>query len=64
MEDLRATCDQDGRTVFLVTHNPRDATFCDTVYFLVDGQLDSEHALHGPDLQVERIHETLAALHI
>ena len=64
MQSLRRVCDEDERTVLLVTHNPRDATFADRVLFLVDGELDQEHALHGPDLTVERIHEALAALHI
>ena len=47
-----------------MTHNPRDATFADRVLFLVDGQLDAEHALTGPGLEVEQVHEALAALHI
>jgi putative ABC transport system ATP-binding protein len=64
MAFLRQICDQDHKTVVLVTHNPRDATFADRVLFLVDGALDQEHALHGPKLAVERIHEQLAALHI
>ena len=64
MQSLRRVCDEDRRTVMLVTHNPRDATFADRVLFLVDGELDGERALHGPDLTVEQIHEALAALHI
>ena len=64
MKILRRVCDEDGRTVLLVTHNPRDATFADRVLFLVDGALDSEHALHAPGLTVEAVHERLAALHI
>jgi len=64
MQALRRICDEDQRTVFLVTHNPRDATFADRVLFLVDGQLDVEHGLVGPDLSVESIHAALAALHI
>lgn len=64
MQALRKICDEDKRTVLLVTHNPRDATFADRVLFLVDGELDVEHALHGPDLAVESIHAALAALHI
>jgi putative ABC transport system ATP-binding protein len=63
MQLLRRVRD-DGRTVVLVTHNPRDATFADRVLFLVDGQLDAANALNGPGLAVERIHERLAALHI
>jgi putative ABC transport system ATP-binding protein len=64
METLREVCDRDGRTVVLVTHNPRDATFADRVLFLVDGALDEAHALSGPNLSVEQIHGALAALHI
>ena len=64
METLRRVCDEDGRTVLLVTHNPRDATFADRVLFLVDGQLDVAHALKGPGLEVEQVHDALAALHI
>ncbi|MCC7013001.1 MAG: ABC transporter ATP-binding protein [Planctomycetes bacterium] len=64
MQLLRRVCDEERRTVLLVTHNPRDATFADRVLFLVDGALDSQHALHGPNLTVEQVHERLAALHI
>jgi putative ABC transport system ATP-binding protein len=64
MQTLREVCDRDGRTVLLVTHNPRDATFADRVLFLIDGELPTDNELHGPGLQVERVHEALAALHI
>ena len=64
METLRDVREQDARTVLLVTHNPRDATFADRVLFLVDGQLDHARALEGPGLKVEQVHEALAALHI
>jgi putative ABC transport system ATP-binding protein len=64
METLREVCDHDDRTVLLVTHNPRDATFADRVLFLVDGALDAKHVLRGPGLEVEAVHEALAALHI
>jgi putative ABC transport system ATP-binding protein len=63
METLRAVCDRDGRTVLLVTHNPRDAAFADRVHFLVDGEV-SDRTLRGPGIQVEDVHEALAALHI
>ncbi len=63
MQALREVRDRDGRTVLLVTHNPRDAAFADVVYFLVDGQL-SERVLRGPNLAVEAVHEALAALSI
>jgi putative ABC transport system ATP-binding protein len=64
MNALRQACDDDGRTVFLVTHNPRDAAFADKVMFLVDGRLDESHALHGPGISSEAVHEALSALHI
>ncbi len=64
MEHLRGVCDDDGKTVLLVTHNPRDATYADRVVFLVDGALDRARELRGPDLAVEDVHEALAALHI
>ena len=64
MRTLREVCGEDGRSVLLVTHNPRDAAFADRVLFLVDGQLDASNQLEGPDIPVERVHETLAALHI
>ena len=64
MEALRELCDQDGRAVLLVTHNPRDACFADRVHFLVDGAIDPTHTLEGPELPVERVHEALAALQI
>lgn len=64
METLRRVCDEDGRSVLLVTHNPRDAAFADRVQFLVDGRLDPANELSGPNIPVESIHEALAALHI
>ena len=64
MQLLRELCDEDGRSILLVTHNPRDATFADRVLFLVDGQLSEEVQLHGPGLAVEEVHRALATLHI
>ncbi|MAB80358.1 MAG: hypothetical protein CMJ89_13470 [Planctomycetes bacterium] len=64
METLRGVCDNDGRTVLLVTHNPRDAAFADEVLFLVDGQISSGRRLKGPGITVEDVHEALAALSI
>jgi len=64
MQTLHRVRDEDARTVLLVTHNPRDATFADRVLFLVDGELHTEQALAGPGLSVEQVHEALAALHI
>ena len=64
MQLLRNLCDEDGRSVLLVTHNPRDATFADRLLFLVDGELAPDVELCGPAIPVEKVHETLAALHI
>lgn len=64
MKTLRRVADEDGRTVLLVTHNPRDAAFADRVLFLVDGEIDAANELAGPGIPVERIHESLAALQI
>lgn len=64
MQLLRRVCDADGRSVLLVTHNPRDAAFADRVLFLVDGELAKDAELRGPDIPVERVHEALASLAI
>ena len=64
MELLRACCDDDGRSVLLVTHNPRDAAFADRVLFLVDGALAPDTELRGPGLTVEDVHEALKGLSI
>lgn len=64
MHILRRLVDEDGRSVLLVTHNPRDATFADRVLFLVDGEIASGTELRGPGLHVDRVHEALAALSI
>tara|TARA_R110002072_G_scaffold65778_21_gene162342 strand:- start:4138 stop:4881 length:744 start_codon:yes stop_codon:yes gene_type:complete len=64
MHLLRECVTDDGRSVVLVTHNPRDATFADRVQFLVDGSLADEVTLHGPDIQVEAVHQALASLAI
>ncbi|MCB9916244.1 MAG: ABC transporter ATP-binding protein [Planctomycetes bacterium] len=64
MQLLRGLRDEDGRSVLLVTHNPRDATFADRVLFLVDGELAEGIELRGPDLEVDEVHATLAKLHI
>jgi putative ABC transport system ATP-binding protein len=64
MRILRGLVDEDGRAVLLVTHNPRDATFADRVLFLVDGELAKDRELRGPGIDVDRVHEALAALSI
>ncbi|MEZ6018220.1 MAG: ABC transporter ATP-binding protein [Planctomycetota bacterium] len=66
MELLRKARDEEGRTVVLVTHNPRDAAFADRVLFLVDGVLaeDSELRRGADPLTAEDIHTVLARLSI
>ncbi len=64
MQLLRRARDEHGRSVLLVTHNPRDAAFADRVLFLVDGELAKDVELHGPGLSVEAVHEALAKLAI
>jgi putative ABC transport system ATP-binding protein len=64
MELLRGLCDERGRAILLVTHNPRDATFADRVLFLVDGELADGVELCGPGLDVDTVHEALASLSI
>ena len=64
MQVLRGVCDADGKSVLLVTHNPRDAAFADEVRFLVDGELAKGTVLQGPGIDVEDVHRALAALSI
>jgi len=64
MQLLRKAVDRDGRSVLLVTHNPRDACFADRVLFLVDGEIVKEPVLKGPGLKVEDVHAALAQLAI
>ena len=59
MEELRRAVDEEGRTVVLVTHNPRDATFADRVSILVDGVLDPDRDVVGPGISEAAV---LAAL--
>lgn len=63
MQALREVCDNDGRAILLVTHNPRDATYADRVQFLVDGNL-SEDSLEGPGLTVSQVNDALERLAI
>lgn len=61
---LRELSERDGKSILLVTHNPRDATYADRVLFLVDGRLAPGVELTREGLTVERVHETLAKLAI
>jgi putative ABC transport system ATP-binding protein len=62
MHALREVCDRDRRTILLVTHNPRDATFADEVRFLVDGRI-ADTVLRKP-MKIEDVHAALAHLSI
>lgn len=64
MQILRRLRDEEGKSILLVTHNPRDATFADRVLFLVDGEIAKDVQLEGPGIEVEQVHETLASLSI
>ena len=46
LELLRSLVDDDGRTVVMVTHDPKAAAYADTVIFLADGRVAG--ALDGP----------------
>ena len=59
MEHLQRVAKELGRTILLVTHNPRDATYADRVLFMVDGRLDPAQELRGPNLSVDDIHQAL-----
>ncbi|MEL6714098.1 MAG: ABC transporter ATP-binding protein [Planctomycetota bacterium] len=64
MAELRRAADERGRTVVLVTHNPRDATFADRVLLLVDGELDPSRTLFGPGITEESVSAALRAASI
>ena len=46
LEQMRATVDDMGQTVVMVTHDPHAAGYADRVLFLADGQI--VHELRGP----------------
>ncbi len=64
MHVLREVSEQDGKSVLLVTHNPRDASYADRVVFLVDGHLAAGVELTGPDIPIESVHQALEDLGI
>ena len=55
---LRATVDEGGRTLVMVTHDPSAAAWADRVVFMADGRLAGE--LHAPS--AEQVAERLTAL--
>jgi ABC-type lipoprotein export system ATPase subunit len=61
---LRECVDKEGRSVLLVTHNPRDAVWADRVLFLVDGLIDERVQLSGPHSDPAPIHKALGSLGI
>jgi putative ABC transport system ATP-binding protein len=61
---LRECVDKEGRSVLLVTHNPRDAAWADRVLFLVDGLIDERVQLSGPHSDPAPIHKALGSLGI
>jgi putative ABC transport system ATP-binding protein len=62
MQYLRRCVDELGRTVLLVTHNPRDARFADELHFLKDGRIDLGKSLRGDEVRDDRIHARLEEL--
>jgi putative ABC transport system ATP-binding protein len=46
LEQMRATVDEMGQTVVMVTHDPHAATYADRVLFLADGRI--VHEVHEP----------------
>ena len=64
MELLRAAVDELGRTVLLVTHNPRDAAFADEVHFLCDGRIEDERSLRGESVDESHLAHRLEELGI
>jgi len=50
---LRDLCDDHGKTVVLVTHDPEAAVIADRIVWLRDGQVDgASHPIHGGDHHV------------
>jgi putative ABC transport system ATP-binding protein len=58
LELLRATVDEGGRTLVMVTHDPSAAAWADRVVFMADGHLAGE--LHAPT--AEQVAERLTGL--
>jgi putative ABC transport system ATP-binding protein len=42
---LRQTCDKEGQTIVMVTHDPRAASYADRIVFLKDGRMAGEAQL-------------------
>jgi putative ABC transport system ATP-binding protein len=52
---LRQVCDEWGRTVLMVTHDPRIAAYADRIAFLKDGSIVDETHLSGDGHDGERL---------
>lgn len=63
MEELKRANIEEGRTVVLVTHNPRDAAYADRVLFLVDGELSAD-SLEGDGVTEPEVIAALQRLSI
>jgi len=48
VQQLRRVTDDLGRTIVVVTHDPRVAAYADRIIFLKDGQIVDENRLQGP----------------
>jgi putative ABC transport system ATP-binding protein len=60
---LRRAADEWGRTIVLVTHDPRIAAYADRIVFLKDGQIVDENRLKGHG-DAEQIREQLGKVAI
>ena len=58
LELLRRSVDELGRSVILVTHDPRVASYADRMVMLVDGMVSSDTRVEGED-QVLRLMQTV-----
>jgi putative ABC transport system ATP-binding protein len=60
---LRQVSSEWGRTVLMVTHDPRIAAYADRIIFLKDGRVVDETQLSGNgDGQVSAVRERMAVL--
>jgi putative ABC transport system ATP-binding protein len=58
---LRRTVDEWGRTVVMVTHDPRMAAYADRIIFMKDGTVVDDTKL-GPDKSAESVFERMETL--
>ena len=58
LELLRRSVDELGRTVIMVTHDPRVASYADRVVMLTDGKVASDTTVEGAD-EVLQLMQTL-----